>query len=101
MGPNVIHKQANVVGAKQVRQKELTKGGIVMLDDIINPQGGIKEWESIQHLFWSLSCRNTYEKLIHNVDLSHASIVNVKRERATFMHSSPLPNGVLIWEFPH
>lgn len=102
--PHVLHNTTEKVGATQVKKKELVKGGIVVLGDVLDRQGSFLAWNDIQQNFWNFNCPAAYTKLIANIDLSKTRIHSTNKKRKAFFYEGSLKNGVTIWEMevsPH
>lgn len=97
--PHIIYKEAILVGAKQVRQKQLINGGITILGDIFSPHREASNRGRKYNKFPNDTCKKAYEKLVTNLDLSKASVCSSMQKRKISVHLGALIDGSHIWRF--
>lgn len=80
-------------------QWRMCEGGVKKLGDILDKNGKFYAWEEIQHKLKLPNCLNTYRKLISNLDLSKAHVVDSFVFTLIYTHEGSLQEGMTIWEY--
>lgn len=70
-----------------------------MLGDLLDWNESIKSWKSIERNFTMPQCENAYKKLVENIDLSKAVVLNTTQKCTIFVHEEGMHNGSHIFMF--